>query len=101
LRVTDFTDRERAVAVLVADGLTNDDIARRLGIASKTVEWNLTRLYRKLGVSSRTQLAVAVTRGSGDFPWAARGDELSRTDLVGTEPPRDASREDDDEGTGR
>ncbi len=48
---------ERRVAVLVAEGATNREIAARLFISVKTVEAALTRTYRKLGVRSRVDVA--------------------------------------------
>jgi DNA-binding NarL/FixJ family response regulator len=42
---------------MVADGLTNREIADRVFLSPKTVEVNLTRIYRKLGVRSRAALA--------------------------------------------
>jgi DNA-binding NarL/FixJ family response regulator len=54
--------RERALARLVHEGRTNQQIARALNISVKTVEAYLTRLYRKTSCSSRVELAVAVTQ---------------------------------------
>lgn len=51
-----LTPRERQVALLVAEGLSNREIAQRLCIAVKTVENHLTIIYSKLGVKTRTQL---------------------------------------------
>ncbi|MET0132367.1 MAG: AAA family ATPase [Kibdelosporangium sp.] len=56
-----LTPSERQVAKLAADALTNRQIAERLFVSEKTVETHLSRTYRKLGVSSRTQLAVQMT----------------------------------------
>lgn len=53
-----FTPAERQVAELAATGLTNRQIAEQLFLSQKTVEAHLSRAYRKLGVRSRTQLAV-------------------------------------------
>jgi ATP/maltotriose-dependent transcriptional regulator MalT len=55
-----LTTTERAIANLAADGLTNQAIAERCFVNVKTVEANLARAYRKLGVSSRAQLARAL-----------------------------------------
>jgi predicted ATPase/DNA-binding CsgD family transcriptional regulator len=52
--------REREVAVLVAQGLTNRQIADQLVIAERTVEGHLERIRGKLGLHSRTQIAVWV-----------------------------------------
>jgi DNA-binding CsgD family transcriptional regulator len=54
---------ERRVAALVTRGHTNQEIADRLDLSTKTVEWNLTRVYRKLHVRSRTELALRLVRG--------------------------------------
>lgn len=51
---------EQQVAGLVADGASNREIAQRLHLSVKTVEGTLTRIYRKIGVRSRTQLAALV-----------------------------------------
>ncbi|MGH3852471.1 MAG: ATP-binding protein [Pseudonocardiaceae bacterium] len=53
-----LTPSERQVAHLTASALTNRQIAERLFVTEKTVEAHLSRVYRKLGVTSRTQLAV-------------------------------------------
>jgi DNA-binding CsgD family transcriptional regulator len=53
----DLTPTEERVAELVAEGQTNREVAASLFLSVKTVETNLTRIYRKLGVSSRRQLA--------------------------------------------
>jgi DNA-binding CsgD family transcriptional regulator len=60
-----LTPTEEQVAALVADGRTNHEVAGSLFISIKTVEANLTRIYRKLGVSSRRELA---RRMQGDQP---------------------------------
>jgi DNA-binding CsgD family transcriptional regulator len=43
---------------LVAAGRTTREVAEEMFVSAKTVEWNLTRIYRKLGVRSRTELAA-------------------------------------------
>jgi DNA-binding CsgD family transcriptional regulator len=55
-----LTATEESIARLAADGLTNQAIARRCFVNVKTVEANLARAYRKLGVTSRAQLARAL-----------------------------------------
>lgn len=47
---------ERRVAELAASGMTNRAIAAEMFISPKTVDTNLTRVYRKLGIRSRAQL---------------------------------------------
>ncbi len=58
-----LTPTESRVAELVAAGLSNREIAQREFLTVKAVEANLTRVYRKLAVRSRTQLAYELTRG--------------------------------------
>lgn len=53
-----LTRAERRVSLLAAAGRTNHEIAAALHLSPKTVEWTLTRVYRKLGVRSRTELAA-------------------------------------------
>jgi DNA-binding NarL/FixJ family response regulator len=52
-----LTETEQRVADVVAEGLTNKEAAERLFMSVKTVESNLRRVYRKLDVRSRTELA--------------------------------------------
>jgi DNA-binding NarL/FixJ family response regulator len=60
-----LTPREREVAVLVADGLTNTELARRLYISPKTAAVHVSNILHKLGVSSRTEVTAAL-RPFGD-----------------------------------
>jgi DNA-binding NarL/FixJ family response regulator len=53
-----LTDREREVVNLVATGLGNDDIARRLVISPLTAKTHVTRAIAKLGVRDRVQLVI-------------------------------------------
>jgi DNA-binding CsgD family transcriptional regulator len=57
-----LTPQELQIALLVVDGARNQDVATSLFLSSKTVEAHLTRVYRKLGVTSRTQLAARLVR---------------------------------------
>ena len=57
----ELTPQEQAVARLVATGRTNREVAAELLLSVKTVEVHLTRIYAKLGVSSRSQLAALTT----------------------------------------
>jgi DNA-binding CsgD family transcriptional regulator len=52
-----LTKREREVAVLAASGITSKDIADRLFVSVRTVDNHLGRVYDKLGISSRAELA--------------------------------------------
>jgi DNA-binding CsgD family transcriptional regulator len=53
----ELTETERRVASLVAEGLSNREVADRLFVSVRTVEGHLSGAYRKLGVRSRTELA--------------------------------------------
>ena len=55
-----LTPSERRVAELAAEGPTNREIAQELFVTPKTVEVHLSSVYRKLGISSRSQLAGAL-----------------------------------------
>ncbi len=55
---TDLSETEARIAELVAEGTTNAEVARALQLSRKTVEWNLSKIYRKLGLRSRTELAA-------------------------------------------
>ena len=57
-----LSGREREVVRLVVDGASNDEIGARLGISSRTVESHLRRLFERLGVASRTELAARALR---------------------------------------
>ncbi|QRP49142.1 LuxR C-terminal-related transcriptional regulator [Amycolatopsis sp. FDAARGOS 1241] len=61
-----LTPQEQTVAALVTDGLTNQQIARRLGIAPRTVATHLERIRAKLGVRPRSALAAWFTRTTAD-----------------------------------
>ncbi|HEY8477800.1 MAG TPA: response regulator transcription factor [Chloroflexota bacterium] len=60
----DLTPREREVLQLMADGLPNKAIARRLGISEHTVKFHIGSILAKLGAASRTE-AVAVAARQG------------------------------------
>jgi len=57
-----LSPREREVVAAVVDGRSNDEIASRLGISPKTVESHLRRLFERLDVASRTELATRAIR---------------------------------------
>jgi DNA-binding CsgD family transcriptional regulator len=60
-----LTAAERRVAELVADGLTNREVAQTLFLSEKTVEGHLGQVYRKLGIRTRSQLPRALS-AAGD-----------------------------------
>ena len=60
-----LTDREQEIADLVAQGRSNKEVARALFLSEKTVEHHLSRIYAKLAVRSRTELARLSSEPSG------------------------------------
>ena len=60
-----LTPQERAVADLVAAGRTNAQTAEALFLSVKTVQYHLTRIYARLGLRGRTELALYVERTAG------------------------------------
>jgi DNA-binding CsgD family transcriptional regulator/tetratricopeptide (TPR) repeat protein/DNA polymerase III delta prime subunit len=69
-----LTERERAIAELVTRGLTNQEVAERLFISSKTVSHHLGRIFAKLGVASRRELRdlAGSTTDAGRAPGPPR-----------------------------
>ena len=62
-----LSERELEVLELIAEGLSNREIAQRLFISLRTVKWHTSNIYGKLGVKSRTQ-ATARARALGILP---------------------------------
>jgi two-component system, NarL family, nitrate/nitrite response regulator NarL len=60
-----LTQKEDEIGNLVADGMTNREIAQKLGIAEHTVSNHLFRIYERLGISSRVELALYLLRQKG------------------------------------
>jgi DNA-binding CsgD family transcriptional regulator len=56
----DLTPQEGQVAQLARDGLSNPEIGARLFLSRRTVEWHLRKVYGKLGIGSRNELANAL-----------------------------------------
>jgi DNA-binding NarL/FixJ family response regulator len=63
--VASLTPSERRVAEMAAQGPTNREIAQALFVTQRTVEVHLTSIYRKLAITSRSQLATALHERSG------------------------------------
>jgi DNA-binding CsgD family transcriptional regulator len=61
-RPEELTAQEAQIARLAADGHTNPEIGARLFISSRTAEWHLSRVFMKLGISSRNELRDALAR---------------------------------------
>jgi DNA-binding NarL/FixJ family response regulator len=64
-----LTEREAAILSALARGLSNEAIGKELWVAEQTVKFHLTNIYRKLGVSNRTEAArLAYQNGLVDSP---------------------------------
>jgi two-component system, NarL family, response regulator DevR len=61
-RLTSLSDQERKILVLIAEGLTNRQIAERMHLAEKTVKNYVSNLLAKLGMHRRTEAAVFYTQ---------------------------------------
>jgi DNA-binding CsgD family transcriptional regulator len=57
----DLTAHERRIAELACDGLSNPEIGARLFLSQRTVEWHLRKVFGKLGIHRRRELAVALS----------------------------------------
>ena len=66
-----LTARERQIAALIAEGLTNRQIASRLVIAERTVDTHVGRILAKLGCASRAQVAAIITAAAAAATTAA------------------------------
>jgi NarL family two-component system response regulator LiaR len=58
----DLTERERAVLVLMVEGLNNTQIAEKLGVSPSTIKSHVSNILTKLGVSSRTEAVTLALR---------------------------------------
>ena len=62
MMIRPLTGRQQQIMDSVLDGASNRVIAQRLGLREQTVKNQLTRIYRKLGIAGRVQLAVVGMR---------------------------------------
>jgi len=76
--VVPLSRREREIAALVAEGLTNREIAARLFISERTVDGHLEHVREKLGVNTRAQVAAWVVRQGTDGAAIAPAPAISR-----------------------
>ncbi len=82
-----FNQREVQILTLIADGLSNREIAQRLYLSSETVKWYNKQIFAKLGVSNRTQAAFVAKKHrlitSGRSISGEKGEELSNHSAAG------------------
>jgi DNA-binding NarL/FixJ family response regulator len=73
-----LTPREREVAMLVAAGLTNGELAKKLYISPKTTAVHVSNILHKLGITSRTEVARMLKPQEASAPESAV-DQLERS----------------------
>ena len=84
-----LTPREREVFALVAAGCSNKEIARQCTVSEETIKHHLTRIFDKVGVSNRTELAMVAARQGLDtnpssaLPPAAGGTTTRHLRVIG------------------
>ena len=84
-----LTRTERSVALLVARGMSNKEVAARLQVSSRTVETHLAHVFAKLAINSRVQLAASVARAqASSADNGANGRSTDEAELLGTPEPR-------------
>ena len=57
----ELTAQERQIAQLASEGLSNSEIGAQLFLSPRTVEWHLSKVFGKLGISSRKELRSALS----------------------------------------
>jgi DNA-binding CsgD family transcriptional regulator/sugar lactone lactonase YvrE len=89
-----LSKREQEVAFLVAEGLTNREIAARLFVAERTAEGHVEQIRNKLGVRSRSEIAAWIARGGAGSPdnQPEPGDQLIRLPTASTLQPAGSDR---------
>ena len=63
----DLTPQEQQIARLARDGLSNPEIGARLFLSPRTIEWHLRKVYAKLGIRSRRELAKALPSSEAEL----------------------------------
>ncbi|MGW4926764.1 ATP-binding protein [Streptomyces parvulus] len=83
-RLARLSSREQEISVLVSDGYTNQQIARALKLSHKTVETHLGRIFKKLDVGSRAQVATSIGRAARftDARFTGRRAPLAASDQI-------------------
>ena len=74
--VSELTPQQSRILALIAEGLTNREIAERLFLAEKTVKNHVTALLSRLGVAQRTEAAVLARRLRGETVVGARAQDV-------------------------
>jgi DNA-binding NarL/FixJ family response regulator/class 3 adenylate cyclase len=89
-----LTAREKEIVALAAQGAASSSIAQALALSPRTVENHLGRVYKKLGISSRVQLArVAADRQIDPNPWVGQACTIMVADIVAYSAPVRSTRD--------
>ena len=84
-----LSERELEITLLVAEGLTNREVAERLFVSHNTIKVHLRNIFTKTGVASRTELSMlAVQEGWITVPTAADETSNGGHGAEGTAPPQ-------------
>lgn len=75
---SELSDMERRISYLVSVGLTNREIAKRVHLSAHTVNYHLRKIYRKLGINTRAELARGAAIYSSGAAIYSFGDEETR-----------------------
>jgi DNA-binding CsgD family transcriptional regulator len=62
-----LTAQERQIALMAREGLSNPEIGSRLFLSPRTVEWHLRKVFGKLGIRSRRELASALSGSDAEL----------------------------------
>ena len=81
-RQATLTERQTAIAELVAEGLSNSEIAARLFLSQATVKGHLTVILRQLGLRDRTQLAIVMHRDANGRATDAADDSALEAEVT-------------------
>jgi len=71
--ITALTPRELEVLEMISSGLTNAEAAKRLDLSIHGIKFHLTEIYRRMGVTNRTEAAVSYLRLKSDSADPNRG----------------------------
>jgi len=77
-----LSPRELVVLEMLSTGLTNAEIAERLGVSVHAIKFHLAAVYRKLGVTNRTEAAIRFVRSTAPVSPAENGEVQANAELT-------------------